>query len=365
MALITRPSVVFPPFKLDQDELLAALVERHPGAGDAVTHMRATGVRTRYMTLPLDELLARRPFGLRNGRYAREAVRLGTAAADRALQIAGITAGDVDHLVFVSCTGYMLPGPDAYIAAELGCRATMRRTPIQQLGCAAGVSAVAEAYHFVTSHPGSNALVVAVELSSLSYQPDHESISDFISNALFSDGAAAAVVSSTTRGGGVELTDSMQHLLEGSTDVIYGETSEIGFHFWTNPSVRRAVPQVVPALQQFVAMNGWEPSQLDFCVSHTGGPAILDAVEKGLALPAGMLDPSRQSLAEVGNCSSVSVFDVLERHHESPPDDGARGMMVAFGPGFTTEALLGQWVAAPARRSQQAEPGHAVPSVAA
>jgi alkylresorcinol/alkylpyrone synthase len=135
----------------------------------------------------------------------------------------------------------------------------------------------------------------------------------------------------------------MQHLLPGSTSLIYGETSEIGFHFWTNPGARRVVAKIAPALVSFVSAHGWRPSELSFCVSHTGGPLIMDAVEECLGLPAGTVDPSRASLAELGNCSSVSVLDVLRRHHHRPPADGERGMVIVFGPGFTTEALLGRW----------------------
>jgi 1,3,6,8-tetrahydroxynaphthalene synthase len=332
-------------------EAICARNHNLPGLEEMLARMRATNVRTRHFVRSLTETLAEHSFGNRNSLYVQHVIRLGVDAAEQALRLANVQASEIDYLVFVSCTGYMLPGPDAYIAAELGCRATMRRTPIQQLGCAAGISALAEAYKFVTGDPRARALVVAVELCSLSYQPEKQTTSDFISNALVSDGAAATVVFGANACGtedavtasGFTIENSMQHLLADSTDVIYGETSEIGLHFWTNPKVRHAVPQVAPALREFVSAHGWELSSLQFCVSHTGGPLIIDAVEQCLELPAGTVDHSRRSLAELGNCSSVSVLDVLLRHHDEPPPDQARGMVVAFGPGFTTEALIGTW----------------------
>jgi 1,3,6,8-tetrahydroxynaphthalene synthase len=332
-------------------EAISARNQNLPGLEEMLARMRATKVRTRHFVRSLTDTLAERSFGNRNGLYVQHAIRLGVEAAEQALRLAKLQASEIDYLVFVSCTGYMLPGPDAYIAAELGCRPTMRRTPIQQLGCAAGISALAEAHKFVTNDPSARALVVAVELCSLSYQPEKRTTSDFISNALFSDGAAATVVFGADACGagdavtasGFTIEDSMQHLLADSTDVIYGETSEIGFHFGTNPKVRQAVPQVAPALREFVTAHGWELSSLRFCVSHTGGPLIMDAVEQCLELAPGTVNLSRRSLAELGNCSSVSVLDVLLRHHDKPPPDQARGMVVAFGPGFTTEALIGTW----------------------
>ncbi len=343
---VVRPALVVPPYLVRQEEVLAALAQHFatvPHLRRGLNLMRNTTVETRHLLVPVDELFDAPSFGERNARYAKEVVALGAEAATEALQQAGLHARDVDYLAFVSCTGYMLPGPDAYIAQEIGCRPTMRRNPVQQMGCAAGVTALANAYDYVRAHPHAQALVVAVELASLSFQPRCASLSDFISAAIFSDGAAAAVVRSGHGDGGFQISDSLQHLLPDSTDIIYGETSEIGFHFETNPKVRGAVPRVVPTLHAFVARQGWRLSDLEFCVAHTGGPLVMSAVEVGLKLPPGTLAPSRRSLAEVGNPSSVSVFDVLRRHHEVPPDDGSAGLMVAFGPGFTTEALAGRW----------------------
>jgi predicted naringenin-chalcone synthase len=315
---------------------------------EVADHVRACNVDSRYFAIPLREILEERSFGERNQRYSEEVVRLGLEAAHQALHTSNVSAADVDALVFVSCTGYMLPGPDAYVANELGCRPTVNRTPIQQLGCAAGASALAKAHDYLVSRPGATALVVAVELCSLSYQPEKTTVSDFISNALFGDAAAAVVVQSHSSerdhdSAGFEIHGTMQHLLPDSTSLIYGETSELGFHFWTNPGARRVVTKVAPALLAFIEEQGLEPSDLSFCVSHTGGPLIMDAVEKYLGLAPGTVDASRASLSELGNCSSVSVLDVLRRHHHSPPSDGAQGMLLAFGPGFTTEALLGHW----------------------
>ena len=348
---VLQPCITVPEYRVSQEEVIAALIEKYRDAAwieQVADHVRACNVETRNFARPLSELMEDRPFGERNRLYAQEVVRLGLEAGQQALRAASLNASDIDALVFVSCTGYMLPGPDAYVANELGCRPTVSRTPIQQLGCAAGASALAKAHDYLVSRPGASALVIAVELSSLSYQAAKTTVSDFISNALFGDAAAAVVLKSHevgqyTHSPGFEIEASMQHLLPGSTSLIYGETSEIGFHFWTNPGARRVMARVAPALLEFLDEHGWEPADLGFCVAHTGGPLIMDSVERCLGLAPGTVDPSRVSLAELGNCSSVSVLDVLRRHHASPPRNATRGMLLAFGPGFTTEALLGHW----------------------
>ncbi|RDI64626.1 chalcone and stilbene synthase-like protein [Nocardia pseudobrasiliensis] len=141
---VHRPSIQLPEHIIPQEDIIAALRDHFTDAPDlerGLELMRHAGVTTRRFVVPLERLLATEPFGVRNGRYSREAVRLGTLAARQALTDARIDAHEVDYLVVVSCTGYMLPGPDAYIAQELGCRPNIRRTPIQQLGCAGGAAA--------------------------------------------------------------------------------------------------------------------------------------------------------------------------------------------------------------------------------
>ncbi|HZD72936.1 MAG TPA: 3-oxoacyl-[acyl-carrier-protein] synthase III C-terminal domain-containing protein [Actinomycetota bacterium] len=354
MATVCAPELVWPDHLIAQEAMVAAVADRRrglPHLDRGLQVMRNTEVATRRMLRSLEDTLDEQPFGERNQLYATHAVRLGAAAGRRALAAAGVEPMDVDALVVVSCTGYMLPGPDAHIAGELGLRSTARRLPIQQLGCAAGGTALAQAHDFLLAHPRRpedgrpcNVLVIAVELCSLSYQPGETSISDFISAALFGDGAAAAVVRGDDRAPGLRLVANRQHLVPGSTQVIAGTTSEGGFHFATNPKVRTTVPRVVPVVEHFLEQHGTKPGDLELVICHTGGPAVLRAVADGLDLEAELLDLSWQSLGEVGNVSSVVVLDVLRRTFDQRrPRHGATGLILAFGPGFTTEMLLCSW----------------------
>lgn len=354
MATICPPALAWPDHQITQRAMRAAIAHHHQGLPHLDRGLEVianTQVSSRYMLQPLEATLAATSFGHRNQLYTHHAVQLATHAAKQALADAGLAPDDIDCLVVVSCTGYMLPGPDAHIATALGLRPGIRRLPIQQLGCAAGASALACAHDYLRAHPyrfadarPTNALVIAVELCSLSYQPTKTSISDFISNGLFGDGAAATVVRADDQTPGIRLLANAQHLLPDTTAVIAGTTSEIGFHFATHPKVRSTVKQVVPVVGAFLAQRGLRPQDLGFVICHTGGPAVLDAVQHGLDLPPELLEPSWQSLRQVGNVSSVVVLDVLRRTFDQQrPRHGALGLILAFGPGFTTEILLGTW----------------------
>jgi 1,3,6,8-tetrahydroxynaphthalene synthase len=354
MATVCTPELVWPDHLIAQEAMVTAVAERRgglPHLDRGLQVMRNTEVATRHMLRPLEDTLAEQSFGARNRLYADHAVELGARAGRGALLAAGVDPIDVDALVVVSCTGYMLPGPDAAIAGELGLRSTVRRLPIQQLGCAAGGTALAQAQDHLLAHPWrledgrpSNVLVIAVELCSLSYQPEEASVSDFISVGLFGDGAAAAVVRGDDGAPGARLVANRQHLVPDSTQVIAGATSERGFHFATNPKVRTTVPRVVPVVERFLEQHGTKPGDLELVICHTGGPAVLRAVQEGLGLDPVLLDLSWQSLREVGNVSSVVVLDVLRRTFDQRrPRHDATGLILAFGPGFTTEMLLCTW----------------------
>ena len=70
--------------------------------------------------------------------YRTHSVRLGCDAAERCLAAASMTASDIDMIITVSCTGFMIPSLDAHLINLMGFRSNVRRLPITELGCAAG-----------------------------------------------------------------------------------------------------------------------------------------------------------------------------------------------------------------------------------
>lgn len=148
-------------------------------------------VARRYSVFPLDELIRERSLTQTAREYQEHAIALGRKVAADCLAQAALRPNEIDLLITVSCTGYMIPSLDAYLINDLGFRANVRRLPITELGCAAGAVALARAREFVRAFPQSCVLVVAVELPSLTFQHDDPSQANLISCALFGDGAAA------------------------------------------------------------------------------------------------------------------------------------------------------------------------------
>ncbi len=345
MSTVCRPVLCLPDHTATLDEVVAHMGRRHAGhprIGSALQLMRNTSVRTRSLVDPFEEVTRFRTFGERMRRYAEAGTALGTRAAEGALENAETSPGDVDHLVLVSCTGYLLPGLDASIANRLGLRRNVRRFAFTQVGCAGGAYALARARELSLARPGSVTLVVAVEICSLSYQPDDDSIASFVSTALFGDAAAACVVREDRPG--LRLDASYEDLAPGTLSHISYEVDELGFHFDTNPRISRVVAEAMPGLELWLRTETpvLSPGP-DFLVSHTGGPRIMYEVSKGLGIPPALFELSENSLTRRGNTASVVVLDVLEQTFARPPHHGAQGLVIAFGPGVTTVAVTGTW----------------------
>jgi type III polyketide synthase len=356
VALICEPASAHPPHRVAQTELVEALVEQYPDAPALRTGVRMiehTQVRHRNFIRPILEVLAQDGVASRNRTYVEEARRYGGEAATAAMERAGVPPADVDVLIVTSCTGFPMPGLDAMLCNDLDGLEPAVRLPVSQLGCSAGAAAFGYAHEFCRSGAGAVVLVVCVELSSLCFQESDlfapMAISSFVSTGLFGDGAAAVVVRADERGAGFVTEASGMHLLPDSEDFIAYTQDEHGIHFNTNPAMLQALERMTPAIHTFLARHGCEASELDFLISHTGGPKVLDGIVAGLGLPEERVAVSRESLAEVGNLSSVTVIDVLDRtFRRYRPEPGQRGLVIGIGPGVTTSMVLGHWQEDPA-----------------
>lgn len=197
MAVLCRPAVAVPPHVITMEETLDLARSTHAGhdqLGLVLRLIRNTGVATRHLVQPIGETLAHPGFEARNKVYEREAKARVPQVVHQALAEAELTAQDIDLIVYVSCTGFMMPSMTAWMINSLGFRSDTRQLPIAQLGCAAGGAAVNRAHDFTRAYPGSNVLIVACEFCSLLYQPTDLGVGSLLSNGLFGDAVAAVVV---------------------------------------------------------------------------------------------------------------------------------------------------------------------------
>jgi alkylresorcinol/alkylpyrone synthase len=301
-------------------------------------------VRKRHLVLPLDQIIAPRPISQISREYQEHAVKLGREVARGALEQAEMGPEAVDLLITVSCTGVMIPSLDAYLINDLGFRPDVKRLPVTELGCAAGAAALGRAADYIRAFPEASVVVVSVELPSLTFQRADASAAHLISCVLFGDGAAAALVTGR-KAPGARILDSDSYLFPRSLDAMGFDLRDSGFHIVLSRSVPFLIRERIRELvTRLLARNSLTPEQLSFFVLHTGGQKVLAFIEEELGLSRDDTAPSWEVLGEYGNISSATVFFVMrELLKRRTPAAGERGLLAAFGPGFSSEMLLLEW----------------------
>ncbi len=300
----------------------------------------------RHLALPIEEYDALTTWGKANDAWIRVAQEVGGEAVLAALAKAGLTVSDVDSLFFVTVTGVATPSIDARLINRLGLPERTKRVPIFGLGCVAGAAGIARAADYVKAYPDQVAVLLSVELCSLTLQEEDLSIPNLIASGLFGDGAAAVVVVGEDRpAAGPRVVATRSVFYPDSEEVMGWAISESGFRIVLSADVPKMVSDFVRRdVDAFLAGRGLTRADIASWVCHPGGPKVLEAMAETLELPEGALDVTWRSLREVGNLSSTSVLLVLEEtmaHHRPPP--GSYGMLMAMGPGFCSELVLLQW----------------------
>jgi alkylresorcinol/alkylpyrone synthase len=339
-----------PPHYYDQETLLAALKQRWADRYYNLERLdrlhQNVLVGGRHLALPIEEYGGLTTWGRANDAWIRVAQEVGAQAVLDALSRAGLSTEDVDSLIFVTVTGVATPSIDARLINRLGLPPRVKRVPIFGLGCVAGAAGIARAADYVRAYPDQVAVLLSVELCSLTLQPEDLSIPNLIASGLFGDGAAAVVVTGNGRpAGGPEIVATRSIFYPDSERVMGWDISENGFRIVLSADVPQVVRDFLRRdVDAFLAEHGLCRSDVSSWVCHPGGPKVLEAMEETLELPAGALDVTWRSLREVGNLSSTSVLlvlaDTLESHR---PEPGSWGMLLAMGPGFCSELVLLRW----------------------
>lgn len=308
---------------------------------------RATGVKRRHIAAPVEAYARLDTFPAKNELWTKAALELGARATRDALAAAGLEPRDVDHVFFTTVTGIAVPSIDARLANLLGFREDVKRTPLFGLGCVAGVAGTARAADYLRGAPNETALLLSIELCTLTLQREDLSIANLIASGLFGDGAAAVVLrgGGVARGAGPRVMASRSFFFPGTEDAMGWELVEGGFKVLLSGAVPElAREKIGRCVDRFLASLELDRSAIRHWVCHTGGPKVLIAFEEALSLPRSAFARSWRALEETGNLSSASVLLVLDdllASGEAAPGD--RGLMLAMGPGFCAELILLEW----------------------
>ncbi|MGH7934813.1 MAG: type III polyketide synthase [Candidatus Binataceae bacterium] len=304
------------------------------------------GVRQRHLAFPLERYAEFKGFGETNAAWMEAAQELGAKAIDGALARAGLARDEIDALYTVSTTGIGSPSLDGRLINRMGLRTDLKRTPIFGLGCVGGAAGITRAADYVRAYPKQTAALLAVELCSLTIQRDNFSTVNLISTGLFSDGAAAAILTGAERpADGPRIIGTRSVFYPDSEDIMGWDISENGFQVVLSQKLPDLIKcRLARDVDAFLAEHRLSRHDIGSWVIHPGGPKVLEAVEYALGLCQRELAISWECLSRAGNFSSGSVLLVLEEvMRNRQPDAGTLGMIMAMGPGFCSELLLVKW----------------------
>jgi alkylresorcinol/alkylpyrone synthase len=212
----------------------------------------------------------------------------------------------------------------------------------------AGAAGIARMNDFLIGAPTAVGAVVCVELCSLTLQHDDPSVANLVASGLFGDGAGAVVALGSERSAtapGPRIVDSRSHLYPHTERAMGWDVGTSGLKV----VLGQEIPELVKTylhddVREFLADHDLKIEDVARWISHPGGPKIIEAICCALGLDDDALSLTWRSLNTVGNVSSVSVVDVLRMTMlERKPAPGDYGLLLAMGPGFSSELVLLQW----------------------
>ena len=301
-------------------------------------------VDKRYSIMSPEEVFEATSFEDKNNVFIREVKKLGRTVLQRALDKSGWSAGSLDYIITVSCTGIMIPSLDAYLINDLDLRTDLVRLPVTEMGCAAGVSGLIYASNFLRSNPGTRAAIVAVESPTATFQLNDYSMANMVSAAIFGDGAACVLVSSEKNAKGPRIVGEEMYHFPDATQMMGFDLTNSGLKMILDPLVPQVISEHFPEIiHPFLKRNGSSIENVDHLIFHPGGKKIVETVEQLFGTLGKNLEDTRETLRLYGNMSSATVLYVLERFMEKDIPLGNQGLLLSFGPGFSAQRILLEW----------------------
>ena len=346
MPFISSVSKIDLPHKIAQQEAKeqarSMFAENFPQVDRLIHAFDNTEIVTRNFCEPLDYYTIPNTFEERNDEYLKMSLAWSVKAIEECVIKANIRKEDITDILFVSTTGLATPSLDALIINDMRLNPHINRMPIFGLGCGGGVSGMAKANALAKANPDAVVLLVAVELCSLTLLRNDYSKSNFIGSSLFSDGIAACIVKGDNHPNdtGVTYQASSSKLYYDSLEVMGWDFKDTGFKVLFSKDIPTFINEHVREdIDRFLTAQGLALSDIKNFIFHPGGKKVLDAYTDALGVEGDFLQKTRSVMNNYGNMSSVTVLYVLEKFMNEGFEDGY-GLMMAMGPGFSSEMVL-------------------------
>lgn len=276
--------------------------------------------------------------------FQKNALSLSKNAVDECINAFSFDKRKITHVITFSCTGMYAPGLDVELVHKLDLCSSVERTSINFMGCYAAFNALKSAYHITRSEPDSNVLIVGVELCSLHYVNENTE-EQITAKAIFSDGAAAALISANEdfKGPSLELKKFYSEFAFNAREHMTWSIGDYAFNLRLSSYVPDAIRNGIGEMsEKLFAKTGLSKNDISFYAIHPGGIKILQACEDALNITPRDNAISYDVLKNFGNMSSVTVLFVLKEYLKKiTAEDSSKNILsCAFGPGLTMESMI-------------------------
>lgn len=317
----------------------------------------SSGIEERQFSAPITWFREDHTFAEKNERFVEVAVELGVRAVRSCLaKLDGDydreLLASIDALFYISSSGIATPTIDAKIMNKLSFSPNMKRIPIWGLGCAGGAAGISRAFDYCQAYPEAKVLVLCIECCSLTFSKDDISKSNIVGTSLFGDGAACALVAGDSAVDKIHLNKSRLPFICATQSTFMPESEDIMGWDLQDDGLKvifsRDIPSIIekwlkPNVEEFLSSVSLNIENIGQFVAHPGGKKVLQAYEKSLNISEERTAIPRKVLSAHGNMSSPTVLFVLENTMEQEPEHNEKGLLVALGPGFSSELVLLEW----------------------
>ncbi len=347
MPIILDTQITDLEFKIPQTEVMEFTAEYFKDShitSDMINNVfNNTGIKTRQFISRREWFDSKHSFLEKNKLYTEQAAKV---ASNLVLKHKQSYNNNIDNIIFVSSTGLSTPSIDALVIHELNLNNYITRTPIWGLGCVGGAVGLSKAYEYSLAYPDRLTLLISLEFCSLAFLDGDHSKSNFIAMALFSDGAASAIVCGDNydEQGKIKILKTHSTLYYDSTDVMGWELVESGLKAIFSKDIPNIVRNnVSKEVIKFLNTNNLETNDIKHFLLHPGGTKIIDEFESSLNLNGDSTKHTKKVLQNYGNMSSPTVIYVINEFLNSGEyQRGELGLIASLGPGFSSELILFQ-----------------------
>ncbi|MBF0314248.1 MAG: hypothetical protein HQK52_12595 [Oligoflexia bacterium] len=356
-ATIIHTAIAFPPYSYNHHEVLPYLEQwvcnlPPESKKRALTIFKNTFVEKRHGIAPIAELFKKRTLTKSNQLYKETIIDISAHALQKALHQAQWKASEINLIITTSCTGVMLPSFDAYLVNKLQMSTNIKRLPITEIGCVAGVAAYAYAYDYLKAYPQHKVAIISAEFPSNTIQLDDFSMDNIVGTIIFADGVACSLL--TGNAAGVQILDHESLQIPNTTKILGYDLYSEGLRLVLNKRLPFIIEESIhPLLAGILKRQKLSLNDIDDFLIHPGGTKIIERIEKSLNRS---MSDSREVMSTYGNLSSATIGVILNQYMKRMRYASPRKiMLLGFGPGLTAYALYCNYVGTNEREQEREE----------